>query len=115
MLKVVQVINGYMRTPKIEALHRLITGLNSKHNTNIPLLGIDTTPVNYSSWLSGILDADGSFYLIWKLNKKDMPIGIIYYLKLTQRQNYTRNLDTSVNVSNYSIMLEIAAFLKKLM
>jgi len=44
-----------------------------------------------------------------------MPIGIIYYLTLSQKQNYTRNLDTSVNVSNYSFMLEIAAFLKKLM
>jgi len=63
LLKVVQLINGYMRTPKIEALHRLITRLNSNHNTNIPLLGIDTTSLNKSSWLSGILDADGSFYL----------------------------------------------------
>ena len=112
LLKVVQFINGYMRTPKIEALHRLITWLNSKHNTNIPLLGIDTSPLNYSSWLSGILDADGTFYLTWKLNKKDLPIGIIYYLRLSQKQNYTRKLDTSVNVSNYSFMLEIAAFLK---
>jgi hypothetical protein len=42
LLKAVQLINGYMRTPKIEALHRLITRFNSKHNTNIPLLGIDT-------------------------------------------------------------------------
>ena len=81
LLKVVQFINGYMRTPKIEALHRLITRLNSKHNT--PLLGLDTTPLNYSSWLSGLLDADGNFYLTWKLNKKDMPIGIIYYLRLS--------------------------------
>jgi len=51
-------------------------------------------------------------YLIWKLNKKDMPIGIIYYLRLSQKQNYTRKLDTSVNVSNYSFRLEIAASLK---
>jgi hypothetical protein len=34
------------------------------------------------------------------------------YSRLTQKQNYTRKLDTSVNVSNYSFMLEIAAFLK---
>jgi len=52
-----------MRTPKIEALHRLITRLNSNHNTNIPLLGINTILLNKSSWLSEILDADGSFYL----------------------------------------------------
>lgn len=60
MLKVVNLINGYMRTPKIEALHRL----NSNYNTNIPLLAIDTTSFNNSSWLSGILDADGSFFYL---------------------------------------------------
>ena len=63
LLKIVQLINRYMRIPKIEALHRLMTRLNSNHNTNIPLLGIDTTSLNKSSWLSGILDANGSFYL----------------------------------------------------
>jgi hypothetical protein len=26
-----------------------------------------------------------NFYLIWKLIKKDMPIGIIYYLRLSQK------------------------------
>lgn len=65
MLKVVQLINGYLRTPKIEALHRLITRLNSKHNTNIHLLGIDTTPLNYSSWIYGILEADGIFFILF--------------------------------------------------
>ena len=102
-----------MRTPKIEAWwfnphHRFIAWINSKHNTNIPFLGLDTTPLKDSSWLSGILDADGSFYLTWILNKNNMPIGIIYYLRLSQKQNYTRKLDLSVNVSNYSFMQEIA-------
>lgn len=60
-LKVVQLINGYMRTPKIEALHRLIAFINSKHNTNIPFLGLNTTPLKDSSWLSGMLDADVVF------------------------------------------------------
>ena len=41
-----------------------------------------------------------------------MPIGIIYYLRLSQKQNYTRKLDPSVNVSNYFFMKEIADFLK---
>ena len=67
LLKVVQLIIGYLRTPKIEALHRLITRLNSKHNTNITLLGLDTTPLNYSTWLFGIIDAVGIFNLIRKL------------------------------------------------
>ena len=97
-------INGYFRTPKIEALHRLINWLNLKYDTNIPILGIDSTPFKDSSWLSGILEADSSFYLTWKLNKKDMPIGIIYYLRLSQKQNYTRKLDPNINISNYSFL-----------
>jgi hypothetical protein len=115
LLKVLLLINGHMRTPKIEALHRLIIWFNLKHNTNIPLLCIDQTPLKDSSWLSGILEADapqGSFYFTWKLNKNDMPIGIIYYLRLSQKQTYTRKLDPSVNVSNLFFMKEIAEFLK---
>lgn len=57
-------INGYFRTPKIEALHRLIAFINSKHQTNIPFLDLDTTPLKDSfklAMLSGMLDADGSF------------------------------------------------------
>lgn len=41
----ISLINGYFRTPKIESLHRLIVWYNSKHNTQIPLLGIDLSPL----------------------------------------------------------------------
>ena len=51
LLKLVNLINGHMRTPKIEALHRLINFLNLKHNYSIPLCGIDQTPLSESSWL----------------------------------------------------------------
>ena len=52
ILKLVNLINGHMmRTPKIEALHRLINFLNFKHNDSIPLCGIDQTPLSESSWL----------------------------------------------------------------
>ncbi len=90
-----------MRTPKIEALHRLITWFNLKINYSIPLLNIDTTPLSNSSWLSGILEADGSFYLNWKLNKKELPINLSYYLRISQKQTYNRKLDPTLNVSNY--------------
>ena len=32
-----------MRTPKIEALHRLINWYNERYNTKIPLIGLDET------------------------------------------------------------------------
>lgn len=111
LINLVNLINGHFRTPKIEALHRLIENLNTHSSELIPLLGLDKTPLGESAWLSGFLEADGYFYLNWKLSKKDLPIGIIYYLYLSQKQNYERKVDSSVNVSNFSHMEDIAKLL----
>lgn len=108
LLKLVLLLNGHMRTPKIEALHRLILWFNIKNNSSIPLLDFDTVPLKDSSWLSGMLEADGSFYLNWKYNKNDMPIAITYYLRISQKQTYTRKLDSSLNESNLQFMDKIA-------
>ena len=59
-----------------------------------------------------MLESDGSFYLTWKLNKNNMPIGIIYYLRLSQKQTYIRKLDPSLNFSNLIFMEKISEFLK---
>lgn len=111
LLNLVLLINGHMWTPKIEALHRLITWLNIHRNTNIPLLGLDNIPIMNNSWLSGFWDADGYFYFYHKLNKHGMPIGLVYYGRITQKQVYTRKTDASVNVSNYAHMHLIATML----
>lgn len=63
-----------MRTPKIEALHRLIEWFNHKHNYNIPLLGIDTSNLSQNAWLAGFLDADCNFYFNYGLNKNGFPL-----------------------------------------
>lgn len=97
-----------MRTPKIEALHRLINWINVKNNESIPMLGLDKTPLNESSWLSGMLEADGSFYLNWKLGKKNLPIGVTYFLTLSQKQTYNRKLNPNMAVDNLQHMEEIA-------
>ena len=46
-----------MRTPKIEALHRLINWYNNRYNTKISIIGLDETPLQSNSWLSGMLVA----------------------------------------------------------
>lgn len=53
------------------------------------------------------LEADGSFYLNWKIGKKDLPIGITYYLTISQKQTYNRKLDPNMNIYNLSHMEEI--------
>jgi LAGLIDADG endonuclease len=49
VLKVINLINGHMRTPKIEALHRSISWINERDNSFIPCLGLDTSPLDSNS------------------------------------------------------------------
>jgi len=44
--KIINLINGYMRTPKIEALHRAINWFNQFDNCNIDCLGLDLSPID---------------------------------------------------------------------
>jgi len=50
VLKIINIINGHMRTPKLEALHRAISWINERDNSSIPLLGIDSSPLESNSW-----------------------------------------------------------------
>jgi hypothetical protein len=49
VLKIINLINGRMRTPKIEALHRAISWINEKDNSFIPYLGLDTSSLDSNS------------------------------------------------------------------
>jgi hypothetical protein len=60
LILVVKSINGLMRTPKINALYRLIDHLNAKEE-KIQKLPLDDSPINSNGWLSGFIDADGHF------------------------------------------------------
>jgi len=54
LLKVAHLINGKMRTPKIEALYRLIDWLNWKlPSETLPKLPLDKSPISANAWLSG--------------------------------------------------------------
>jgi len=62
ILKLVQLLNGNMRTPKINSLYNLIDWLNNKN----PELNLSKLPLNFKSlsndaWLSGMIDSDGHF------------------------------------------------------
>jgi len=49
VLKIINLINGRMRRPKIEALHRAITRINEKENSFIPILGLDKSSLGSNS------------------------------------------------------------------
>lgn len=84
VLNLINLLNGNMRTPKIEALHRMINWYNLNYDVNLKLLNIDNSPILSNSWLSGFLDADGSFYLNWLYDKKKLPTSLQYYMRVSQ-------------------------------
>jgi hypothetical protein len=64
VLGILELVNGYFRTPKIAALHNMLTYFNTKYNTGLLLLGMDMSSLCSNAWLSAVSDADGNFNLI---------------------------------------------------
>jgi hypothetical protein len=61
--KIIQLINGELRTPKIHQLHTLIDWINANHSSNIDKLPLKKGLISNDSWLAGFVDADGGFYI----------------------------------------------------
>lgn len=89
LLKLANLINGKMRTPKIEALNRLINWLNNKKNSSIVCLGLDTSNLDSNSWFAGFSDADSYFQVSLTHNKElDTIKKIKSFYRLEIQQNY---------------------------
>jgi hypothetical protein len=61
LIKIVNLINGNLRTPKIYQVSLLIDWLNVHHKVNIVPLGLNSNPLIDDAWLAGFSDADGNF------------------------------------------------------
>jgi hypothetical protein len=114
VLKVINLINGYMRTPKIEALHRAINWINENDNTSIPLLDLDLSPIDSNSWLSGFSDADANFSITIydrKKNEKVIRTNVQTFFRIEVKQNYSRYVTIDQGGSSYFFILtKIASF-----
>ena len=125
---IVNIINGYMRTPKIEALNRTINWLNdyisNNKNSKLPstklilsqiknieIKGLDNSPIDSNPWLSGFTDADGNFSInIHKrTNRNSIRVQLFYRLEI--RQVYHRLTPAGEQVSFFAIMSKIATYL----
>lgn len=98
--KIVSLVNGKFRTPKIDQLHRLIDWMNKKNSMNIVKLPLDISPIDSNAWLAGFIDADGNFYIRHSLKQ------IICKFSLEQRMIYSKTLE-----SYYPILSQICLFL----
>lgn len=59
ILFVISLLNGNMRTPKINSLYKLIDFYQD--NINIEKKPLNNKPLESNAWLSGFLETDGSF------------------------------------------------------
>lgn len=108
VLIILNFINGYMRTPKIEALHRAIIWFNNNLNLNLELKKKDDSPIDSNSWLAGFSDGDANFSInIYKRKNKSLRVQTFFRIEL--KQNYHR--DSFVGKSFYPLLSIIAAFL----
>lgn len=125
---IITIINGYMRTPKIEALHRTINWLNNYILSNrlsklpatksilqkikpLEIRPLDNSSIDSNAWLSGFTDADGNFSINIHLrnNKNKTRVQLFYRLEI--RQNYHRSDPEENKVSYYKIMSILSEYL----
>ena len=126
---IINIINGYMRTPKIEALNRMIIWLNEyiiqNQNSQLPstklilskiyplyIKSIDVSSIDSNPWLSGFSDADANFSInIHKRSNKNSTRVQLYY-RLEIKQTYHRLNEEKERLSFFPIISQIALFLK---
>jgi hypothetical protein len=105
--KVVSLLNGELRTPKINQLYLLIDWLNQNHGLSIKKLPIKTGNISNDSWLAGFVDADGSFSIQYT-KKKDGALNRKVSCRLRIEQ---RMIEPKTNLSYFNILNEIAQLL----
>jgi hypothetical protein len=122
LVNMINILNGYLRTPKFIKFNELIVWLNDKFNYNIITHSPDTSDLNENGWLAGFIDADGGFKvrysekLICDKTSKVLRKGRIE-VRFSLEQRKKLNSDSSLldiesnkNNSYEAIMLQIYSF-----
>ena len=104
--KVVHLLNGELRTSKIDQFHSLVDWLNKNHITKIRILPLKCSPFSEDSWLSGFIDSDGRFSVQYtKVENGAKKRKISCRLRIEQRM-----LDPISNSSYLNVLTEISNF-----
>ena len=125
---IISIINGYMRTPKIEALHRAINWINNyiviNKESKLPstksiysqikpleMKPLDKSCISSNAWLSGFSDADGNFSINIHLRSNKNLTRVQLFYRLEIRQDYHRSDPEENKVSYYKIMSILSEYL----
>lgn len=105
LFKIVKLLSGCLRSPKLVKFNILIGFLNDKLDLSLSPETADNTPLSSNSWLAGFIDADGSFAIDYSTTAKKFRIGV--RLRIEQRM-----IDPYSGLSYETLFLQIAEFLK---
>lgn len=61
LLKIISLMSGHLRTPKVYQFNKVINWFNTNRGFQLPVYEADTSALLNNAWLSGFIDADGSF------------------------------------------------------
>ena len=112
VIKIINIINGFMRTPKIEALHRAIEWFNNFKDTKIKPLGLDSSPIDSNAWLAGFTLSNSSFIMTPYKNKNYIKIISKFELKVNVVIPTTEK-GTDLDLSAYfSLFSKISEYFK---
>lgn len=117
--RLVNFLNGELRTPKIGQLYLLIDWLNSNHGWNIHKLPIKSSSLKDDSWLAGFVDADGSFSVQHTSSKEKSDSASSFFMLARKKKRKVscrlrieqRMIEPITKCSYFNIMNQIADFL----
>lgn len=107
---VIYLMNSYLRTPKVYQFNKLIEWVNANNFGTEPIVcnDVDTSPIISNAWLSGFIDADGSFDVKVREKSSDGKGKNRAEARLRIEQ---RIIDPSTELSYYSVIKSIASSL----
>jgi hypothetical protein len=106
LVKVICLINGHLRTPKIAKFNEMINWINKSTGDCIPTYTVDRSDIFGNAWLAGFIEADGSFDIRVSQTSTSIKNRVSARLRLEQRKN-----DPVTNASYSDIMSAIATAL----
>ena len=104
LILLVSLLNGNMKTNKIEVLHRLIDWFNEYRDTTFEKKGFNTDSLISSAWLSGFIEADGHFSIRSTESGKYPKIECKF--ELTQAQKNLNQKDNFFYLNNIALCFE---------
>ena len=107
ILNLVNLLNGNMKTPKINSLYKLIDWLNNKNsNLNLTKLPLNTDSLKNDAWLSGMIESDGHFSVRTTMTGKYPKIECKF--ELSKRQKDHLGYSNELFLANIAKILNIS-------